>query len=308
MLKKISILIPCYNGEKTIKKCLNSVLKQTYTNLEIIVVNDGSTDSSQKIIEEMMNKNNNIKLINQENKGLTKTRNILIENAKNEYFFFLDSDDFIDETLIQNFVDELNINPDSDLILNTCFLNKNNKSKLWYVCGKFKKNFTKEEYLASNAIFAWNILYKTDFIKNNNLSFNEVYPFFEDCGTLNYWIALSKKVSVINKPGYHYVFVKNSLSKERKMSFEKINGSIEQYLGLVKNLDKIFNNNYPIYINNQLAFYRSILHTYIFFQSNVNKIEKKDLKNRFKEIEKRKLKYPKCFWMFWYYFLTKIVR
>lgn len=93
MNEAVTILIPCYNGQKYLERCLDSCVKQTYQNLQILIVNDGSNDESQNIIEAYIQKYPNISLINQTNSGLAKTRNVLIENAQTKYGFFLDADD-----------------------------------------------------------------------------------------------------------------------------------------------------------------------------------------------------------------------
>lgn len=99
MEELITVIINVYNGEKFIKKCLENIINQTYKNLEILVVNDGSTDNTLSICQEI--KDNRIRIINQENKGLSLSRNVGIDNAKGEYLFFIDVDDWIDEDTIE---------------------------------------------------------------------------------------------------------------------------------------------------------------------------------------------------------------
>lgn len=95
----ITVIINVYNGEKYIKKCLDSVVDQTYNNLEILIINDGSTDNTLKIINEY--NDTRINIINQENKGLSLSRNVGIDNAKGEYLYFVDVDDYIEEDTIE---------------------------------------------------------------------------------------------------------------------------------------------------------------------------------------------------------------
>ena len=104
----ISILIPCFNGANFIKTSIDSCLKQTYENLEIIFVNDGSTDNSLEIINEYAKQHPQIKVFSQENLGLGETRNRLINYAQGEYFFFLDVDDVIPESAISNLYEASN--------------------------------------------------------------------------------------------------------------------------------------------------------------------------------------------------------
>lgn len=97
----ISVIIPIYNVEEYLEKCVNSVLNQTYSDLEIILVDDGSTDNSGKICDELKNKDNRIIVIHQENQGLSAARNAGIAKALGEYIAFVDSDDYIMEDMYE---------------------------------------------------------------------------------------------------------------------------------------------------------------------------------------------------------------
>ncbi len=98
---KVSIIIPVYNAEKTIEKCLESIINQKYENLEIILVNDGSTDNSKEILEQYKEKDSRIILINKENTGVSDTRNIGIEKATGDYIMFVDADDTVEKNILK---------------------------------------------------------------------------------------------------------------------------------------------------------------------------------------------------------------
>ena len=107
-MKLISVIIPIYNTQKYLKKCIDSVESQSYNNIEIILVNDGSTDSSEKIIQPYLQKYENIKYYKKENGGLSDARNYGIQKATGDYICFLDSDDYIDINLfskLQKYLD-----------------------------------------------------------------------------------------------------------------------------------------------------------------------------------------------------------
>ena len=106
-MPKFSIIIPVYNVEKYIGKCLESVMNQTYKDYEVIVVNDGTKDNSMDIV-----KNYPVKIIEQENQGLSVARNTGVKKAKGEYIIFLDSDDYIEKDLLKNINKSLDNNPD----------------------------------------------------------------------------------------------------------------------------------------------------------------------------------------------------
>ena len=100
-LPKVSVVIPVYNVEKYLDRCIDSVVNQTYRNIEIILVDDGSPDGCPKKCDEWSEKDSRIKVIHKENQGLGMARNTGIDNATGEYIFFFDSDDFVETTLVE---------------------------------------------------------------------------------------------------------------------------------------------------------------------------------------------------------------
>lgn len=98
----VSIIVPVYNNEKYIERCLNSILNQTYTNIQIIVINDGSTDNSYKICKKYAEQDNRIFLISQKNSGVSSARNTGLKEAKGEVLSFIDSDDWVHERFIED--------------------------------------------------------------------------------------------------------------------------------------------------------------------------------------------------------------
>lgn len=301
----ISILVACYNGEKFINKCLESITKQTYNNLEILIVNDGSTDLSFKLLNKWSETDNRIKVINQENKGLAKTRNILLENSKGQYLYFIDVDDWIELDAINKFVQMTLIN-DPDFIANSFYKSTYKKDRIFYISNSINNVNSKEEYLIKNTPFSWGILMKKKFIVDNNFHFNDKFDFFEDAGVMTYWIYKSKNFSYLREPQYHYFVNKSSLSRENKMDFNKITNAIEQLKNFYRLLDNESFDVLPREINDQLAFYHCIIFTYINFQSNISRISKKKLKIHLKSLEIKKIRYPKIYWKFWYFVLYRL--
>ena len=95
----ISVIVPVYNSEKRLHKCIDSILGQTYTNFELLLINDGSTDTSGDICEEFAEKDERIKVFHKKNGGASSARNIGIDNAKGEYICFVDSDDYVSDDI-----------------------------------------------------------------------------------------------------------------------------------------------------------------------------------------------------------------
>ena len=175
-MKKISVIIPVYGVEKYIRKCLESVVNQTYKNLEIIVVNDGTKDNSMEIVKEYLF-DKRIKIINKENGGISSARNAGLEIATGDYISFVDSDDYISKNLYSELAKYME--EDYDMVkfgILTVDLKNNkmieNKSKQF-------ENKTGEE--AFDILYktdkmtevAWGYLYKASFWKENNFKFTK---------------------------------------------------------------------------------------------------------------------------------------
>ena len=302
MNKSVTILIPCYNGQNYLKRCLDSCVNQTYQNLKILVVNDGSTDESQKIIEEYMSKYPNINLINQTNQGLSETRNILIQNCFTTYGYFVDVDDWIDQDCIEYFVKN---SDDYDLVIGRSFISKKNKNKNFWINNKITKKTNNESYLVNNDCFCWNVLFKTEYFKQ--FQFLKSAAFFEDIGLMSYVIYKTKKIKFILEPKYHYWINHNSISRS-KMNYKKIEDfykQLEYFYNLIEHEKFI---NYPRAINDQLAFNHCIFFTYIEFKSDISKKDQKLFKQKLKNLElnHQKIKFPKRWWKFWYFLFYRL--
>ncbi len=219
---KISVVIPVYNTSKFLKRCLDSVLKQTYENLEVILVNDGSSDNSFSIIEEYQKIDRRIIVINKKNGGLSSARNAGIKISSGEYILNVDSDDWIElntcEILIKTAIDN-----DADIVIGNIYLEYKNKQKKWEDLNKNikYKNF---EYL--DAFFVengkgaiWNKLIKRSLYINNKIFHPEGISLGEDTSTL-LRLALKSKI-IIKIPNYIYHYRQNEFSmmhsKEKKI-------------------------------------------------------------------------------------------
>lgn len=193
---KISVVIPVYNTQDYLEECLKSVEKQTLKNIEIICVNDGSTDSSAEILEDHKNKDKRIKIITQENAGLAQARNAGMEVAQGEYIAFLDSDDFMLPYAYQFLYDSAK-KYDVDVLEFGVYTfpdgTEFDRSKVKYDFPKvtFRKRIENQnpfETLNLGQCTVWNKLWKNSFIKENNLSFKKGIMPGED--SLFNWVSL----------------------------------------------------------------------------------------------------------------------
>ena len=162
-MNKVTVIVPVYNSEEYIGRCLQSILNQTYNNFEILVVNDGSKDNSLKIIKEYENKYpDKIISINQENKGVSITRNESIKKANGEFIMFVDDDDFIDRDYIETFVNTIREN-DYDVVLGG-YRRPNQDGKI------IKKMQLKDTEWSKFMIMApWAKIYRKRYLLDNNI-------------------------------------------------------------------------------------------------------------------------------------------
>lgn len=203
---KVSIVIPVYNVEKYLSQCLESVVRQTYHNLEIICVNDGSTDNSLKILKGFQKKDSRIIIINQENKGLSAARNTGLENITSDYVTFIDSDDYVDPRYVEILHKRLFLRGADFAICSALPIGNNKVDNLNFL--KFYRNhmnWVATVPLNPNLLVpnSWGKLFKMDIIKKYHLRFPE--PLIcED----QYWhflyCAVSSRYTLIREPLYYY--------------------------------------------------------------------------------------------------------
>lgn len=214
---KISVIVPVYNMEQYIEKCLKSIINQTYKNIELIIINDGSTDNSEEIIIKYKNKFPNIiRPYKQENKGLAAARNFGIKKAKGEYICFLDSDDYIDVNLFSKL--EKYMNEKIELIKYKLIKTNENYEEIKRVGGPVFDKLKGEE--AFNLLCLQDelyepsclYLYKQSLLLKNKFKFQEGL-YHEDFGLTALIIIKAKSVASIKNYGYYYVQTSNSIMR-----------------------------------------------------------------------------------------------
>ena len=245
----ISIIIPVYKVEEYLEKCIESVLKQTYTNLQIILVDDGSPDNCGKICDEYAKKDSRIEVIHKANGGLSDARNVGISKAKGRYIGFVDSDDYIKEdmyeillNLIKKYDADVSICNLYDVIDgNECIRNKENGIREYS-----RIDILKEILLDKNIqSYAWNKLYKKEL-------FDEIkYPIgkkYEDIGTTFYLFEKCNKIVVTSEPEYYYLkradSLVNNVTESTILDYTEI--IIQRYLYIKQNIKELrkYNNYY----------------------------------------------------------------
>lgn len=216
-MAKVSIIVPVYNVEKYLRKCLDSLINQTLKDIEIICINDGSTDKSLEILEEYKNRDSRIILLNQENSGQSVARNRGIEIAKGEYLGFVDPDDWIDLDYYEKLYYSANTN-DTDIAVGGIIRVTGIKKK------KFL-NFEKETITDNTNLkfelcdvpeksYVWNKIYKTEKLKEIGLEF-EKGIFYEDCIFTPQALFYLGKIVTVPNIYYYYLRRGNSTVKQR---------------------------------------------------------------------------------------------
>lgn len=206
---EISVVVPIYNVEKYLDKCLDSLYKQTFKNFEVICVNDGSLDKSEEIIDKYIELDANIfKKVNKINGGLSDARNVGLEYCKGQYVMFLDSDDWIEKECLEDMLCLL-LETNSDVAvcgINNITLAGNILDK----CCLFKKNIISKEELLLQSNSAANILFKRNLFEEIRFPLNK---WFEDLATVPIILAKCNKIAAVDKCYYNYLYRPNSITK-----------------------------------------------------------------------------------------------
>ena len=213
----VSIIVPVYNGEKSIERCLRSIQNQSYTNIEVIVVNDGSTDHTEKVIKKYVEEDARFHYIKKDNTGVSDSRNIGMASAKGEYFQFVDGDDWLVKRATEEFVRTAQLY-DCDMVI----------SDFYRVCGRkimvkghidmgpvITRTKFAEYMMKAPANFyygvLWNKFFKADIIRKFSLVCNTDLDWCEDFRFNLEYLQYVGNVGVIDRPLYYYVKTKGSL-------------------------------------------------------------------------------------------------
>ena len=213
----VSIIVPVYNGEKTIERCLRSIQNQSYSNIEVLVVNDGSSDHTDRIIKKYAQRDSRFRYIEKENSGVSDSRNVAMEQAKGDYFQFVDGDDWLVKQATEEFVNTA-LTFGCDMVI----------SDFYRVCGR--RIYTKghidagpvitrmkyAEYMMeapANFYYGvlWNKFFRADIIRTFALKCSLQLDWCEDFQFNLEYLQYVGKVGVIRKPLYYYVKTKGSL-------------------------------------------------------------------------------------------------
>lgn len=290
----VSIIVPIYNAEKYLQRCLNSVLKQTYQDYELILINDGSTDSSGIICDRYKNESDKIVVVHKQNKGSASARNIGLGLARGKYISFIDADDYVSEYFLEKMVELMEKNhvymvqckylsgnrADAEFNIDACdYKVVTNIQMLERLCQK-------DTYLETAVL--WNKLYKRELFEGN--SFVEEKG-IDDEYLIHRLIYNANVIAISDIKLYYYFFSENSQMSNlrKKPSLKQIDGmkAIEEQLEF---FDK--RNLYHVYNSLLYRYYSSVASNYFLVKRYFP--ERKKLK---KELNMKRKKYIKVLWI-----------
>lgn len=277
----ISVIIPVYNVAPYLKRCVNSVLAQTFRNFELILVDDGSTDGSGQICDEYIvdslknNENDEnyknrlspisdtnayvcTKVIHQQNGGVSSARNCGIEAAFGEYISFIDADDWLAPSFLEAFANEIKCHPGVDLVVQGFWDHDGIAQTELYSHFSDIKSFCSELYrLEEKKLigYVWNKLFRKAIIIENHIVFNLQIPIGEDWLFCISYINVCKSTSIINNVGYHY-----SYNGPKEYSFKHLNNRLDTFYHHIVKMQSIPCNTKDALLFNEYKFALYILH------------------------------------------------
>lgn len=290
----ISIIVPVYNVEKYLSTCIESILKQTFADFEVILVNDGSHDKSGTLCDELAKRDNRIRVFHKSNGGVSSARNIGLKNAMGEWVTFVDSDDWISPTFIENLYKPILADSKIEFVQGGCTNYRNN------IIAEVEQQY--ENLVSDNPVYLFNHfrgltvskLFRKTVITTNNLKFNEQMCTAEDMAfTLDYILHITK-YCFISEVGYFYRYNTTSLTHSKKVKpynnalseFKHLFYSVQKYIDKhqINSSDIVFRKKQ----NASRLFYTLKL---LYYTDNDYKERRQHLKNDFTEIERSALIY-----------------
>ncbi|MGL4335950.1 MAG: glycosyltransferase family 2 protein [Turicibacter sp.] len=221
--KMITIVVPVFNSEKYIEESINSILNQTYKNFEILIINDGSTDDTQKVLEKLYTTNRKVKVVNTKNRGVSSARNLGINLASGEFLVFMDADDRLVKNALYLINEKLSKNISELFIFGFSVFNDNRRHNDTHLLEKLEKKpevsnncLLKRMLSTKNNLlgYVWRAAYSVEMLKKNLILFDEHLKISEDYLFLLKSIVNAKKIIVSSDKLYEYHLGESSMSNK----------------------------------------------------------------------------------------------
>lgn len=242
---KVSVIVPVYNAEQYISSCVGSILAQKFTDFELILVNDGSTDDSLAICRSYLDKDSRVIVCNQPNGGASSARNHGIDVSKGEYICFVDADDYVNENYLLHLYQDMGLDANIDLVMHGMIrVNRETSTPITY---SETRTYTLDEGTFFKDVNLNRMcgpyckLFKHDIISNNGIRFNEKIIYAEDFDFLAKYMLHCRKVRTAKCQNYFYVAYGNTVSS-RFYSFEQEHSGMKNLFESLTNLNDKFQN------------------------------------------------------------------
>lgn len=271
----ISVIVPIYQSELTLRRCLDSILSQTFEDFELILVDDGSTDSSYGICREYAKDDPRIRIINKSHSGVSDARQLGLDSARGEYVLYCDSDDWMESIMIEKLI-QMTIKSKPDLVVCDYIVEKDNESIIHH---EFQNSLKNDSLIKNISYFLWNKLLRRSFLVENDILFPKNIMMAEDMYITLLSLSKNACVSYIPLALYHYnqlnnrISITNNIQKSYIESNIKVINSLEYILdhrfqkrlksNKVQVLIKAFQSN--VYTNSELRGIYPEVHSSIIF-------------------------------------------
>lgn len=253
MNRRVSIIVPVYNSEQWLKKCIDSIVDQTYRDVEIILVDDESTDASPQICDSYALTDKRVQVLHKKNGGVSSARNLGLKYATGAWVVFVDSDDYLDKYIIKLSVEKAEIENDMLLCWNAKEVNEKVTPCTGLYIGKLTRceafatiiaNYQGNYNLGKYVRAVWGKLFRNAILKKHNIQFNEKLYIGEDSIFLLKYLQCVDIVHVMDVHGYYYRILDNSAVRRYKADF--FEQSIRQYESIIDILKDEYKNNYVV--------------------------------------------------------------
>ena len=227
---KISVIIPVYNAEKYLERCIDSILAQTFTDFELLLIDDGSKDKSGEICDEYARKDKRVKVFHKANEGISATREFGILHGGGNFIQFVDSDDWIEKTCLE---DNLSLaeKSNADIIINDYYIDVKDKSILR--CQKYNGNLIEDIFNGNVFGALWNKFFRADTIKSSGVGFIHNLSFCEDIVFLCELLKSAPNLNIVVNVKAYYHYQSNTASLTRRCTLRSVQ-SEEKYINVIQ--------------------------------------------------------------------------
>ena len=287
-MKKLSVIVRIYNAEKTLHRCIDSILKQTFSNLEVILVDDGSTDSSLEICEEYAKRDNRVVVFHKENAGPTPACKSGVEIASGDYIGFVDSDDYIDADMYSSFMLEVETTGAEIAIGGITFDYFDHSKKIYnrLPAGHYNRNDIEKmvipNMLEPNGFNIFGIIpglplkvFEKNLLERSLSNVWDVLTLGEDVAITSFAIMLSRSISIIESTAYHCIHTENSITRGYDPK------RFEQICKVYKCISQI---DEPAYKRQVGAYFACLLYGTLAKCAKNKNLEKKEIKKRMRSM------------------------